>query len=316
MRTSKAVQGLAIAGAVTALVAGCGSSSKGSSGSFINPSCGASAGKSGGGIGSNGSIKALLAGSVDKATNAKNAKIHIAFTGSAAGQDLTFAGDGIADFAGHKFQLSLNLPTGAGISGSIEERVIGKDIYVMLPAAESSITGGKPWIKFNPSELGASSKTGLDFTGQDPTQLLATLRGVSDSVTKVGTTEVRGVETTHYRAQVDLAKAVQASGADASSLQEATKSLGSGTIPEDVYLDSDGLPRRFAVTVNPVIPSTSAGASGGPSSFTVTVDLYDFGKTDTSGITAPPADQVGDFGSLLGGLGGSSGSGGSGTTTG
>ena len=313
MRTSKAVQGLAIAGAVTALVAGCGSSSKGSSGSFVNPSSGASGGS--GGVGSNVSIKALLAGSVDKANDAKNAKIHIDFSGTTAGQSLSFGGDGIADFAGHKFQLNLELPAAAGISGTIEERVIGKAIYVKLPAAASSISAGKPWIKFDPSELGASSSTGLDFTGQDPTQLLATLRGVSDSVTKVGTTEVRGVETTHYRAQVDLAKAVQASGADASNLKEFTKTLGSGTIPEDVYLDSDGLPRRFAVSLNPVIPSTGAGASAGPSSFTVTVDLYDFGKTDTSGITAPPADQVGDFGSLLGGLGGSSGSGGS-TTTG
>ncbi len=189
--------------------------------------------------------------------------------------------------------------------------MIGKTVYVMLPAAESSVTGGKPWIKVDPSELGVSKSSGLDFTGQDPTQLLATLRGVSDSVTKVGTTEVRGVETTHYRAQVDLAKAVQASGADASSLEQVTKTLGSGTIPEDVYLDSDGLPRRFAVSINPVLPSTSAGSSAAPSSFTVTVDLYDFGKTDTSGIAAPPADQVGDLGSLLGGRGGAS----SGSTT-
>ena len=78
----------------------------------------------------NVSIKALLAGSVDKANDAKNAKIHIDFSGSAAGQNLSFGGDGIADFAGKKFQLSLTLPAAAGISGSIEERVIGKDIYV------------------------------------------------------------------------------------------------------------------------------------------------------------------------------------------
>ncbi len=86
MRTSKAVQGLAIAGAVTALVAGCGSSSKGSSGTLVNPSSGAS-----GGVGNNLSIKALLAGSVDKADNAKNAKIHIDFSGTTAGQSLTSA---------------------------------------------------------------------------------------------------------------------------------------------------------------------------------------------------------------------------------
>jgi hypothetical protein len=305
MRTSKAAARLAIAAAVTALVAGCGSSSKGSSGTLVNPTSSPN-----GGGGSALSIKALLAGSVDKANDAKNAKIHIDFSGSAGGQNLSFGGDGVADFAGKKFQLSLTLPAAAGISGSIEERVIGKDIYVMLPAAESSVTGGKPWIKFDPSELGASGSTGLNFTSEDPTQLLATLRGVSDSITKVGTTEVRGVQTTHYRAQVDLAKAVQASGADASSLQEFTKTLGSSTIPEDVYLDSNGLPRRFAVTINSVIPSTSAGSSAGASSFKVTVDLFDFGKTDTSGIAAPPADQVGDLSSLLSGIGGSS------TTTG
>jgi hypothetical protein len=271
----------ASAAAATALVAGCGSSSGGSGGSAVNPS-GAPGGK---GV----SVQALLAGSVDKVDQAKNAKLHIAFSGSAAGQDLTFSGDGIADFAGKKFELTLNLPASAGIGGTIEERVIGQNFYIKLPAAASSITGGKPWVQFNASELGASSTTGLNFTGEDPTQLLATLRGVRDSVTKVGTTQVRGVETTHYRAQVDLAKAVQASGADASKLQDFTKTLGSNTIPEDVYLDKDGLPRRFAVTVSPVIPSTSAGASASTSTFTVTVDLYDFGTTDTSGITVPPA---------------------------
>lgn len=300
MRSAKAAQRLAIAGAVTALVAGCGSSSKGGSGSVVNPS-GAPNGGGGGGT----SVQALLAGSVDKANQAKNAKLHIDFSGATGGENLSFGGDGIADFADKKFSLKLTLPASAGISGTIEERVIGKAIYIMLPAEASSATGGKPWIKIDPTELGASGSTGLDFTSEDPTQLLATLRGVSDSVTKVGTAEVRGVETTHYRAQVDLAKAVQASGADSASMQQLTKTLGSNTIPEDVYLDKDGLPRRFAVTVNPVIPSTSAGASASTSNFTVTVDLFDFGKADTSSITAPPADQVGDLGSLLGGLGGS-----------
>ncbi len=291
MRRALAFRRLAIASAAaatTALVAGCGSSSSGGNGgSSVVPS---------GGAGGNGvSVQALLAGSVDKVNEAKNAKLHIAFSGSAAGQNLSFAGDGVADFAGKKFELTLNLPASAGIGGTIEERVIGQNFYIKLPAAAASITGGKTWVQFNASDLGASDTTGLNLTGEDPTQLLATLRGVSDSITKVGTTQVRGVDTTHYRAQVDLAKAVKASGADASNLQEFTKTLGSTTIPEDVYLDKDGLPRRFAVTVNPVIPSTSAGASASTSSFTVTVDLYDFGTTDTSGIIAPPASEVGSL---------------------
>jgi hypothetical protein len=292
MRRAQSYRRLAVASAAaaTALVAGCGSSSGGGGGSAIIPS-----GAPG------GSVQALLAGSVDKVDQAKNAKLHIDFSGSAAGQDLSFAGDGVADFAGKKFELTLNLPASAGIgSGTIEERVIGQNFYIKLPAAALGATGGKPWVQFNASELGASSTTGLNFTGEDPTQLLATLRGVSDSITKVGTTQVRGVDTTHYRAQVDLAKAVQASGADASKLQEFTKTLGSNTIPEDVYLDKDGLPRRFSVTVSPVIPSTSAGASASTATFTVTVDLYDFGTTDTSGIVVPPASELGSLPTGLG----------------
>ena len=304
MRASQALSRLAIAGAATVLVVGCGSSGGGSA--DLKPG---------------GSVKALLAGSVDKTEAAKNAKIRLDFSGDVAGQNLSFGGDGIADFAGKKFQISLALPAAAGISGTIEERIIGKDFYLKLPAAASSATGGKPWVKFDASELGASSTTGLNFTSQDPTQLLATLRGVSDSITTVGPATVRGVETTHYRAEVDLSKAVEKSGADSSAMQQFTKSLGATTIPEDVYLDKAGLPRRFAVTVNPSkllpsdAPSAAASAAAG-STFTITVDLYDFGTTDTSGITAPPADQVGDFGSLLGGLGGSLSNSGSGTTPG
>jgi hypothetical protein len=309
VRATSALSRLAIAGAATALVVGCGSSGGGSAGTV----------PSGGAKGGGASIQALLAGSVDKTEAAKNAKIHLDFTGSVAGKDASFGGDGIADFAGKKFQLSLTLPAEAGgVSGTIEERVIGTDIYLKLPAAASSVTGGKPWIKFSAADLSASSTTGLNFTGEDPTQLLATLRGVSDSITKVGTATIRGVETTHYRADVDLAKAVKASGADASNLQEFTKTLGATTIPEDVYLDKDGLPRRFAVTISPVLPSSSpsasesSSASGDSSKFTVTVDLFDFGTTDTSGLTTPPADQIGDFSSLLGGGTDS----GSGSTTG
>lgn len=284
MRTANGYRRLAVAAAAaatTAFVAGCGSSSGAGGSSTVIPS-----GAPG------GSVQALLAGSVDKTLAAKNAKIRLDFSGSAAGQDLSFGGDGIADFAGKKFQLTLQLPAAAGISGTIEERVIGKDVYLKLPAAQSGLTGGKPWIKVDASALGASSSTtGLNLGSQDPTQLLSTLRGVSDSITKVGTAEIRGVQTTHYRAEVNLAKAVKASGADASSLEQVTKTLGSSTVPEDVYLDGNGLARRFSVTIKPVLPTPSA-PSASAASFTVTIDFYDFGTTDTSGITAPPASEV------------------------
>ena len=310
MPSAKRYSRLATAGvagvAIAALVAGCGSSGGGGKSAGVFPGTGSSTSSSGGGGGDSSNPHALLAASVDKTLAAKNGKIHLEFKGSFGGQDITFGGDGIADFAGKKFQLMLNLPAASGISGTLEERVIGKDFYLKFPEGLAAQLGGKSWIKINSGDLGASSSTGLDQLGQDPTQFLSTLRSVSNSVTKVGTEEIRGVKTTHYRAEVDLSKAAAASGIDKSGLDAATidqykKLLGSTTLPEDVYLDDNGLARRFSVSLTPTAPSSTGTSTTG--AFSITVDLYDFGSTDTSGIVAPPASEVGSLPTgLSGGL--------------
>jgi hypothetical protein len=284
-----AVAGVAAIAAIT-LVAGCGSSSTSGSAGFF-PSTGASAGAGS----TSGSPHTLLAASVDKTEAAKNAQIHIDIQTSSGAQSIDLTGDGIIDFANKKFQLAMQLPSSAGISGSIEERVIGGVLYMHLPAIAEAATGGKPWIKVDASQLG-SSGTGLNSVSQDPTQYLGMLRSVSDSVTKLGTVEIRGVPTTHYRAQVDLAKAAAAGGADAASLNQFKTEFGTTTIPEDVYIDANGLARRFSVSFAPTAGSPAAATS---ISFSTTVDLFDFGTTDTSDIVAPPSDEIGSLPSGL-----------------
>jgi hypothetical protein len=292
MRSAKRCTRFAIAGvAAAALVTACGSSSGGkSSGGSVVPSGGSSSSSPGGSGGSDS--QALLAASVAKTLAATNAKMHFDFNESISGQDTSFVGDGVIDFAGKKSQVSLNLPAGSAVSGTIEERMIGKQIYVKLPASASSSTGGKPWITLDGSSFGLGS-SGQGVLGQDPTQFLTTLRSVSDSIIKVGTEDIRGVQTTHYRAQVDLTKAAAVSGANTTSLDQYKKLSGSGTLPEDVYIDANGLTRRFSVSV--ASPATGA--------VKVTVDFYDFGGADTSGIVAPPADEVGTLSDVTGGLG-------------
>lgn len=289
MQSAKRYGQLALAGvAAAALVTGCGSSA-GKGSAAVQPSGGATAG---------GSPQSLLAASVEKTVQAGNGKLHIDFKGSFGGQDVSFGGDGIADYADKKFELTLNLPAATGISGTIEERVIGSTVYVMLPSAATAATGGKPWIEVDAASLDSSSSSGLGSLTQDPTQFLNALKTVSSSVTTVGTEDIRGVKTTHYRAQIDLTKAAAASGADASALDQYKKVLGSATLPEDVYLDDSGLPRRVAVSLTPAAGSSGAANVG---AFSVTVDLYDFGQADTSSIVAPPASEIG---SLPGGIGG------------
>ena len=299
MRSGKRSSRLAIAGvaglAAVSLVAGCGSSGKESGSSTVAPSSSAST-KGGGAVAD--TPQALLLAAASKTEAAKNAKIRIDVSTSADGKSFAIGGDGLIDFTNKKFQLILTLPATAGFSGSIEERVIGNELYMMLPSQLEAATGGKPWVKIDTSQLGTGS-SGLGSYGQDPTQFLSTLRSVSDSVTKVGTADIRGVKTTHYRAEVDLVKATKASGAEASALEQYEKVLGT-TLPEDVYIDDSGLARRVSVDITPKAGGT-AGASIGAVS--TTVDFYDFGSTDTSGIVAPPPSEIGTLptGTGLGG---------------
>jgi hypothetical protein len=277
-----ALAGTAGAAAIT-LVAGCGSS-----------------GGSGGGAAVNGSPNVLVAASVDKAVAAKNSKIAMEFKIDAAGQNVSFTGDGAVDYVSKNLELKLQLPSSLGVSGTLEERLIGKTVYMKFPEEVASKLGGKSWFMIDASQLQGSS-SGSSAFGQDPTEFLTTLKSVSSSVENLGTADVRGVKTTHYRAQVDLTKASSVSGTDSSQLEQYKELTGSDTLPEDVYLDSDGLPRRVSVTITPQAGSEAAKQL---TSVSVLVDFYDFGKADTD-ITPPPADEVGELPtSLLNGISG------------
>ena len=286
MQSGKRLAQLAVSGiAVAALVTGCGSSSGGSS----------SGTKSDGGakIGTNAvTPQALLASSVDKTLAAKNADIAIAFKGGVAGKEIGFSGTGVIDFVGQKFDMTLNLPATTGIGGSIEERLIDKVLYLKLPAAASAATGGKSWVKIDTSTLKSGSSLGS--LNQNPADILGSLRSVSSSITTVGTEDIRGVKTTHYRANIDLAKAAAASGSKASldqaTIDEYKKALGSTSLPADVYLDSKGLPARFAITVKPAAGSATASQV---SSVSISIDFFNYGKANTASIVAPPASEVG-----------------------
>jgi hypothetical protein len=168
--------------------------------------------------------------------------------------------------------------------------VLGSTVYLKLPSGLGAVAGGKSWIKLDTSAISSGSDGGLNALAEDPTQFLNALKSVSSSVTTIGNDTIRGVQTTHYRAQIDLAKAATESGADRTALDQYQKLLGSATLPVDVYLDDNGLPRRFEVSLTPAAGSAGAANVG---SFSVTVDLYDYGQADTTSIVAPPASEVG-----------------------
>ena len=173
--------------------------------------------------------------------------------------------------------------------------------YVQLPAIDDQLPAGKSWVRETGSATGTN---GFDFHElesftSDPRELLDSLRSVSGTVETVGTEELRGVETTHYRAVIDPAELAvrmqkQAAGQKAGSLvDQLTAQAGLGEVPVDVWLDGTGLVRKLSMTFSATSPQTSQKSEA-----SMSFELWDYGENVD--IAIPPASEVADASSLHG----------------
>jgi hypothetical protein len=183
-----------------------------------------------------------------------------------------------------------------GSSLQLAMLIEGKKAYVKFPAALLSslpVLGSKPWIEINAAKatgLPGFSSVGEDTAMSDPTQVLKELRTGADSVTDEGRQVIDGVQTTHYQAEVNLARLIPS--VPSSALKQLTPQ--GQDVPVDVWIDTHDLVRR-------VQTSLSLGAPNQPSVHeTDTADLSDYGRQTPP--TPPPADQVtslSNLGSIL-----------------
>jgi hypothetical protein len=245
------------------------------------------------------------AASAATTSGAGTAKVAFDTSVTAAGQDLHMTGEGAVDFAERAATMTFDvgdLLQASGLPATAGERwtvlTNGLLVYMRAPTLSRRIPGGKQWLKLDVEQLAKSRNLDLgqlqQLTQGDPTQMLDYLKAVSGKIEEVGSEDVRGVPTTHYRAKVDLDKVADQAPANVrdalrTSIQSLERRLGSHELPIDVWVDSENRVRRVAehLTV----------ALGGSVDFTV--DLYDFG-TPVS-VTAPPASDTTDLGPLLGG---------------
>ncbi len=242
------------------------------------------------GCGSSGTAQTpeQLVSAVSAKTSASNAKVALSSSVAAAGRTVPINGTGEFDFAARRGTITIALAQG----GTRELRLIGEVIYEKLPQ-QASQTGGKQWLKI---DLNALSKTaggrqlGSLSQSSDPSQVLKYLQGSNGPVTTVGKEDVRGTPSTHYRAKVELAKAVQHGAFDQSSADAFVKQFGTGTFPVDVWIDKQGRADRTSYSLKPL---------SGVGSFTFTQELYDFGNAGVGELTPPPAAQTQDIGQLV-----------------
>lgn len=180
------------------------------------------------------------------------------------------------------------------------EAILDDTVYFMKfpPELAGQIPGGKPWVRIDLAAVGEQAGVDvsrlLQASQTDPRQTLRYLRGASDDVTEVGEEVVRGTDTMHYRATLDLRKAAaEYDGEVREAMESAIDALGTDTMPVDVWIDDEGRARKVELTQD--MTEVSGGQVG---TAVTTIELFDFG-VDVD-VEPPPADQVADLGALLG----------------
>jgi len=167
-----------------------------------------------------------------KTSNAAGAHFQMSARIGDRSHTIAFSGPGeIADH-GKQMHMQLTLPAselGAGGTGNAQfELVSSNNTYYLRGGPFEHFAPGK-WVKVK------STDPSFNLGQNDPSQMLEYLRATSN-VDEVGKDTVRGVETTHYSARLQLDKVTHRVSADAANaLKQATKTLGTKEIPMDVW---------------------------------------------------------------------------------
>lgn len=269
-----------------------------------------------------------LAQAVSASTEEQSSKFSLDFGMTLPGMSsFAFSGEGAADAKAERATMSLDLSSFAGLVGGLQGLtptpgqggpdfsdpqswkldaiVDGKTLYLRFPAMASELPEGKTWVRVDEDDVGKAGKT-FDFSGfedfanQDPRELLEMLENVSGDIETVGTEELRGTPTTHYRATLglrdlgDLAPSGQGSGRGqdfGAMFDQLFEQAGLGDVPLDVWMDDEGLLRKVEASFS-MAPEGESEKLEASMSF----ELYDYGvEVD---VTPPPADQVADASTL------------------
>ncbi len=238
---------------------------------------------------------------------------------SLPGADDSFAlsGDGAFDAAADRSAMSLDMSSFAKLLGGlfgamagpdapdfgdpdawkIDVVQVGEDAYVRFPAMAAELPDGKSWVRGDYEGVGAQGVDVDDLdelTQVDPRELLGLLRAASGDVEVVGTEELRGTETTHYRATIDPAEYAKLAP-DHEQLDALVDELvgrsGIGDVPVDVWLDATGMVRKVALAFAATPPGGTRTAES-----SVSFELWDYGEPVA--IEPPPASEVVDASAL------------------
>jgi len=213
-------------------------------------------------------------------TEQGTARMSMTISIDGTGTKTTMAGDGLVDFGATRARMAFTSPL---LPGPMEVVVDGTTAYVRASLPQfQAVAGGKPWVAIDTS----ASTPGSDFfgAGSDPLQSLRMLqaKGIASNVRENGTQEVRGVPTTRYVADVDVAEMLKA--VDSPQAKAMAGLVRDADAEMEVWLSDDKVVRRSVFRM-------TFGIAGQSISSTVTTELFEFGVA-ADGLEPPPAEQV------------------------
>jgi hypothetical protein len=243
-----------------------------------------------------------IAAAATKTEKAGGVKVAMTMGVTAGGRSFSIDANGAFD--GGNGELTMNLSSvlgAAGSNGAAEMRFIEESghpvIYLNMPFLAGEIPGGASWLRLDLDQAGKA--LGVDVSrlvsqaGQNPADALDMLRAAG-SVDEVGTETLAGGPTTHYKASIDLAKAVDKLP---ERVQQAVQRLidqgAPSVLPVDVWIGDDGLVRKL--TMDESLPT--AGSTG---QVRLSMTFSDYGTPVN--VVAPPADQTLDLSGMIGAL--------------
>ena len=188
-------------------------------------------------------------------------------TSSSMGQEQTMSGEARYDDDGIAMK--------ASSTGAQAMELILLDQIMYLKSAD--LGSADKWIKVDLSD--PDSLFGMIGKATDPEVMFKALESPK-KLELIGTEEVDGVETNHYRITMDPQQYI-----DAMEFPAEMAGMLPDELVTEMWVDGDDLPRKFAQSLETPSPN-----GGQPLSSTTEGTYSDFG-TDVS-IEAPPADEV------------------------
>jgi len=257
-----------------------------------------------------------LSRSASTSAEARSGRFSFSMTMSLPGaeEQFAFTGEGAFDAASDRASFSMDMASFARLLGGFVAGLAGPNAedlpdfddpsgwqidavqagtvsYVRFPAVADRLPAGKSWIRTD----GKADVQGLDLdqiATSDPRTLLDLLKAASAEIETLGSEELHGVDTTHYRALIDPREYATLAPTEKraelfSLVEQMGAQSGLATVPVDVWLDSQGLVRKLSLEISATKPGSSESSDA-----SIAFELWDYGE-DVE-IALPPASQVVD----------------------